>query len=103
MGNGCNSIIIAEADWILLMPILYNFGCFELYKACLLSYFGIASNLFRFVELINLNPESAKQFSVSRKIIYSCLMALINMRIYQFYSIIGDDFADIIMANTYSF
>jgi hypothetical protein len=80
---------------------IYNLP--KVYIACLLSYFGIASNLFRFVELINLNPESAKQFSVSRKIIYSCLMALINMRIYQFYSIIGDDFADIIMANTYSF
>jgi hypothetical protein len=33
MGDGCNSLIIAEADWILLMPILYIFGCFELYKA----------------------------------------------------------------------
>ena len=45
MGDGCNSLIIAEADWILLMPILYIFGCFELYKACLSRKFGGSGNL----------------------------------------------------------
>jgi len=32
MVNGCHSIIIAEADWILLMPILYILGSLELYS-----------------------------------------------------------------------
>ena len=45
MGNGCHSIIIAEADWILLMPILYIFGCFELYKACLMVKYRRIQNL----------------------------------------------------------
>lgn len=40
MGNGCSSIIISEADWILLMPILYNLRSLELYKACLKIKFG---------------------------------------------------------------
>jgi len=36
MGKGCNFIILEEADWILLIPILNILGGFELYKACLL-------------------------------------------------------------------
>ncbi len=75
IGNGCNSIIVAEADRILLMPILNIFGCFELYKACLHRIFKIPLKLLYISsgnpKTYSLDLEFSKKIKNRRRIIES--------------------------------
>ena len=45
IGKGCNFIILEDANWIILMPILNILGCFKLNIACLMVEFGADENL----------------------------------------------------------